>query len=74
MLSKYQIENALSELEDGETTEAIEVLKYLLNNGKFYIDMCDCDIDAKDNCEDCTCGLAHFLEMEEQDDGNPETT
>lgn len=62
MLSKFEIEDALSELEDGDTTKAIEVLKHLLDKGNFYADMCDCDTDAKDNCEDCTCGLAMFLE------------
>lgn len=74
MISKAEIEIALSELEDDEPTSAIEILKYLLNKGNFIIDMCDCDFDAKDNCEDCTCGLAHFLNMEENDDGNSEIT
>ena len=67
MLSKYDLENALSELEDGDATEAIEVLKYLLDKGSFIVDICDCDIEAKDNCEDCTCGLAHFLDLNERE-------
>jgi len=74
MISKSEIEIALSELEDGEQTSAIEILKYLLDKGNFIIDMCDCDIDAKDECEDCTCGMAHFLNMEENDDGNTTIT
>lgn len=74
MISKSEIENALSELEDGETTSAIEILKYLLNNGNFIIDLCDCDFDAKDECEDCTCGLAHWLDLEENDDRNSTIT
>lgn len=74
MISKAEIEIALSELEDDEPNSAIEILKYLLNKGNFIIDMCDCDFDAKDECEDCTCGMAHFLNMEENDDGNSEIT
>lgn len=74
MISKAEIEIALSELEDDEPTSAIEILKYLLNKGNFIIDMCDCDFDAKDECEDCTCGMAHFLNMKENDDGNSEIT
>jgi hypothetical protein len=31
---------------------------------KCYVDLCDCDPDAKDNCEDCTCGLA-WVTLEE---------
>jgi hypothetical protein len=30
-----------------------------------YVDLCDCDPDAKDNCEDCTCGLA-WVTLEEK--------
>lgn len=74
MISKAEIRNALSELEDGEPTSAIEILKYLLNKGDFIIDLCDCDFDAKDECEDCTCGMAHFLNMEENNDGNSDIT
>lgn len=62
MISKAEIEEALSYLEDNDTTKAIEVLKYLLDKGNYYTDLCDCDFDAKDNCEDCTCGLAIFLQ------------
>lgn len=28
-------------------------------------DMCDCDLDAKDNCELCTCGLAGYWQEKE---------
>ena len=31
-----------------------------------YVDLCDCDTDAKDNCEDCTCGLARIPNEEMQ--------
>jgi hypothetical protein len=30
-----------------------------------YVDLCDCDPDAKDNCENCTCGLA-WVTLEEK--------
>jgi hypothetical protein len=32
---------------------------------KCYVDLCDCDPGAKDNCEDCTCGLA-WVTLEEK--------
>lgn len=33
---------------------------------EWYVDLCDCDIDAKDNCEDCTCGEAWYLKEEDK--------
>jgi hypothetical protein len=61
MISKADIEKAMEDLHEGDIEEALSILGELLEHGDFYVDFCDCDIDAKDNCEDCTCGLAHFL-------------
>lgn len=32
------------------------------NDMEWCPDMCDCDLEAKDNCELCTCGLAGYWE------------
>lgn len=61
MINKADIENAMKDLHEGDIEEALSILGYLLENGKFLDDMCDCDIDAKDNGELCTCGEAQFL-------------
>lgn len=61
MISKAEIESAMADLHEGDIEEALSILGHLLENGDFYDDMCDCDFDAKDNCELCTCGGAQFL-------------
>jgi hypothetical protein len=64
MISLSDVKIAISELQDNDETAnslAVEILEYLVKNGNWYTDLCDCDFDAKDNCEDCTCGLAQFL-------------
>lgn len=37
-------------------------LKTYYRDNKVFVDFCDCDVDAKDNCEDCECGLAWIEE------------
>lgn len=32
----------------------------ILSYGKCQKDICDCDPEAKDECEDCECGLAWY--------------
>lgn len=61
-ISRSDIKTAMGELHDGDIEEALSILGYLLEKGDFYSDICDCDIDAKDNCEDCDCGEAQFLQ------------
>lgn len=61
LISKADIERAMSELQDGVVEEALSILGELLESGDFIDDMCDCDFDAKDNCELCDCGEAQFL-------------
>ena len=41
----------------------------ILNHFGWEQDMCDCDLDAKDECELCTCGLAGY--WSEEDGTNP---
>lgn len=67
MLTKLDIVNAMEDLHEGDIEEALSVLGFILENGKFIDDMCDCDIDAKDNGELCTCGEAQFLVGLEED-------
>lgn len=61
MLSKAEIEAAIMDLKEGEPEEALRILESLLDEGDYFDDICDCDFDAKDNCESCTCGAAQFL-------------
>jgi CTP:phosphocholine cytidylyltransferase-like protein len=61
MISKADIERAMEDLHEGDIEEALSILGHLLENGDFIDDMCDCDIDAKDNFELCDCGAAQFF-------------
>lgn len=56
---------------------SIEELKQIARtvDDMFFRDLCDCDTDAKDNCELCTCGLAWVkrddLNLEEESKQQP---
>lgn len=39
-----------------------------LDNNEWSPDICDCDCDAKDNCELCTCGQAGYWAPIEQEE------
>jgi hypothetical protein len=61
LISKNDIDTAIQDLHDGDIEEALSILAYMLEKGDFFNDICDCDLDAKDNCEVCSCGLAQFF-------------
>ena len=61
LISKADIQRAMIDLHEGDIEEALSILGELLDRGDFIDDMCDCDFDAKDNCELCDCGEAQFL-------------
>lgn len=61
LISKADIHRAMNDLHEGDIDEALSILGELLERGDFIDDMCDCDFDAKNNCELCDCGEAQFL-------------
>ncbi len=64
MLTLNQIRDAYDEAVDKKAEQAVAVLQHILDSNLWFTDICDCDIDAKDECEDCTCGEAIFLNLE----------
>lgn len=64
MLTLNQIRDAYDEAVDKKAEQAVAVLQHILDSNLWFTDICDCDIDAKDECEDCTCGEAIFLDLE----------
>ena len=63
MLTLNQVKDAYNEAVDKKAEQAVAVLQHILDSDLWFTDICDCDIDAKDECEDCTCGEAIFLNL-----------
>lgn len=61
MLTLNQVKDAYDEAVDKKAELSVAVLQQILDSDNWFTDICDCDIDAKDECEDCTCGEAIFL-------------
>lgn len=53
-------------LENADMCHPLVVALDMLNN-EWIPDLCDCDLDAKDNCELCTCGLSGFWQQIDYD-------
>lgn len=67
MLTLNQVRDAYDEAVNKKAEKAVAILQHILDSDLWFTDICDCDIDAKDECEDCTCGEAIYLDLNDGD-------
>lgn len=63
MITLNQIKDAYDEAISKKAELSVAILQHIIDSDLWFTDICDCDIDAKDECEDCTCGEAIFLNL-----------